>query len=264
MANKTEYYSKINIASWDEAAAKHESINHTLPEDVTSDSFNNLNPDFNTLVDAYNVNGKSVVQICCNNGIDLISIKKKGAGFCLGIDGSKTFINQAIRLAESADESNIQFLCSDIYELPEDYHASFDLLIITVGVLNWMPDVSRFMQTCASLLTPGGSLLMEEIHPILSMYEEGDPSYIDSSYFRTEPFRDTGGLDYFNYEKYDAKENYWFPHSLEEILMSAINHNLHLEHIRELDYNVGNFCADLEHTQNNPPLGINLAWRKSL
>ena len=44
--------------------------------------------------------------------------------------------------------------------------------------------------------------------------------------------------------------------------MSAISNDLQLEHIKELKYNIGNFCADLESSDKNPPLGINLAWRK--
>ena len=263
MKNSTEYYTRRNIASWDEAAPKHESINSTLIDEVKCADFNNLNPDFNNLIEAYGVEKKSVIHVCCNNGIDLLSLKNKGADRCLGVDGSRAFIDQAILLGKSAGQLNIEYRCSDVYELPADLHSSFDIVLITVGVLGWMPDVARFMETCSSLLLPGGCLLMEEIHPILGMYEEGNPSFIDSSYFTTEPYRDTNGLDYFTYEKYDAKENFWFHHPLENILMSALSNKLQLEHIKELNYNIGNFCADLEFAENNPPLGINLAWRKN-
>ena len=262
MMKDTEYYTKKTLASWDEAAARHASINASLAENVATEGFNNLNPDFDALVDNYGVDGKSVVQVCCNNGIDLLSVKKKGAGRCLGIDGSQPFIDQARELADTAGHPDVEFCQTDIYELPHDYQAAFDIVIITVGVWGWMPDMNRFMEICVSLLVPGGVLLVEEIHPILGMYEEGSPSYIDSSYFNTEPFRETDGLDYFTYEKYEAKENYWFHHQLGDVLMAAVDHQLQLEQIKELHYNVGNFCADLEHVANNPPLGINLAWRK--
>jgi len=189
-------------------------------------------------------------------------MRKKGAGRCLGIDGSEAFIGQAMSLAKSAGQPDIEFCCSDVHELPDQYQSCFDIAIIIVGVLVWMPDIYRFMEICSSLLVPGGILLVEELHPILGMYEEGDPSFIDCSYFNTAPFRDTKGLDYFTYEKYDAKENFSFHHSLADIFMSAIASNLQLEHVKELDYNIGNFCADLEFVDNNPPLGINLGWRK--
>ena len=223
MTKKTDYYTKRNIASWDEAAPIHESINTTLSDDVKCEKYNNLNPDFNELIDSYSVQNKAIIQVCCNNGIDLISVKNKGAGRCVGVDGSGAFIEQARMLAESAGQSNIEFFCSDIYEL-SSHTDSYDIVLITVGVLGWMPDIDKFMDTCSSLLVPGGSLLLEDLHPILGMYEEGSPSFIDSSYFNVEPYRDTEGLDYFTYEKYDAKEKFWFHHSLEKILMSAISY----------------------------------------
>lgn len=262
MAKKTDQFTKKTLASWDEAAPRHASINSSLTIDVTDPGFNNLNPDFNALIDSCGVAHKSVVQVCCNNGIDLLSIKNKGADRCLGIDGSKLFIEQARGYAKAAGHPDIEFCCSDIYDLPDEYKNSFDVAIITVGVITWMPDIQKFMEICSSLLVPGGLLLIEELHPILGMYEEGNPSTIECSYFNTEPFIDTNGLDYFNYEKYDAKENYSFHHSLSDILMSAIANNLKLEHVQELNYNVGNFCADLEFSKNNPPLGIILSWRK--
>ncbi|MGR6873021.1 class I SAM-dependent methyltransferase [Pseudomonas sp. HK3] len=260
--NISEYTQKT-IESWNEAAPIHAAINQSLCLDVTDKTFNNLNTDFNRLVDEIGVSDKSIVQVCCNNGIDLFSIKNKGAGRCLGIDGSKVFVDQAIELSNAAGYSDIEFCCSDIYTLPEKYQASFDVLIITVGVLNWMPDIPRFMEICASLLVPNGYLLLEEIHPILCMYEEGSPSYIDSSYFHHEPFIGTEGLDYFSHKKYDGKENFWFPHSLADIFMSAIASHLQLKNFKELPYNIGNFCADLELIDHNPPLGINVCWQKA-
>lgn len=262
MDENTAFYTKRTIASWNEAAPRHEAINSSLPDDVAKPEFNNLNPDFNALIDKYGVDQKSVVQVCCNNGIDLLSIRNKGAGRCLGIDGSRAFIEQAVSLAEAAGQPDIEYVCTDVYDLPNTYQSSFDIAVLTVGVLGWMPDIFRFMEICSSLLVPGGHLLVEEIHPILGMYEEGEPSYINYSYFNLEPFRDTDGLDYFTYKKYDARENFSFHHSIADIIMSAVAANLQLEHINELDYNIGNFCANLEFVDNNPPLGINLAFVK--
>ncbi|MBU2509798.1 class I SAM-dependent methyltransferase [bacterium] len=262
MSDKIAFYTKKNIDSWNEAAPRHASINSSLISTVLNPAFNNLNPDFDALVDSCNIKNKSVVQVCCNNGLDILSVKNKGAARCLGIDGSKEFISQAKELSEDANQPDMEFLHSNIYDLPDEFKSSFDLVIITVGVFGWMPDIYKFMEVCSSLLVADGQLLVEEIHPILGMYEEGKPSYIDSSYFNKEPIKDSNGLDYFNKEKYDAKENYWFHHSLTEILMAAISNNLRLEHIKELSYNVGNFCADLEFVKHNPPLGINLSWRK--
>ncbi|MFC6631976.1 class I SAM-dependent methyltransferase [Microbulbifer taiwanensis] len=263
MDRDPSFYTERTIASWDEAAPIHRQINSDLVAKVASPAFNALEPDFDTLVSEFDLQGKSVVQVCCNNGKDLLSIGKKGAGRCLGIDGSRLFIEQARELASAAGHPQMEFACCDIYQLPERYRGSFDFAVITVGVLNWMPDLCRFIQICASLLKPGGRLLMEEIHPVLNMYEEGEPSHIAQSYFDRRPYRDDGGLDYFTGRKYQARENYYFQHTLSDILTAAISTDLALCSFRELGKNVGNYCADLERTECVPPMAFVASWQKS-
>lgn len=260
--HSTQYYTQQTLASWDEAAARHEEQNKHLFEHVKDPDFNNLNHDFNSLIDDISIQNKSVVQVCCNNGIDLISLKNKGAGYCLGIDGSSSFINQAQSLLKNTSIQNMDFLHSDIYALPDDLAGRFDVVLLTVGVIYWMPDLNHFMKICAGLLKPNGQILMEEMHPILGMYEEGNPSYAATSYFEKEPFKDETGLDYFTYENYEGKPNYWFQHTVSDLITAAIKAELTLVHFKELSYNIGNYCADLEKENANPPLGMNIMWDK--
>ncbi len=192
----------------------------------------------------------------------MISVKKKGAGYCLGLDGSKAFIQQARTLSAVAELEAIEFEEHNIYALPEHLGERFDIAMITVGVLNWMPDLNLFMQACASLLKPEGILLVDEIHPILNMYSEGKPSHLGASYFDKTPYVDNSGLDYFTNTKYQAKENYWFHHTLSDILMAAIDSGLELRSMNEVAENLGNYCADLEHHPCNPPLGFVASWKK--
>ena len=48
------------------------------------------------------VQGKDVVQLCCNNGRELISIQRMGANRCVGVDISAAFIAQAEQLNDAA------------------------------------------------------------------------------------------------------------------------------------------------------------------
>lgn len=264
MSHDTEFYTEQTIASWDEAADIHSNINFDLLEQVSHASYNHLNPVFNTLIDDYGVKNKSIAQVCCNNGIDLISIKNKGAERCVGIDGSAEFIKQANILSQAANHQDIEYLCSDIYSVPNEYHLKFDLVFITVGVLYWMPDINRFLSVCSQLLKTGGHLLIEEIHPIVNMYEEGAPSYIQNSYFENTPCKDESGLDYFTNQTYKGKPNYWFSHKLSDILNGALATNLSLKRFDELSYNTGNYCADLETIDSNPPLTMHLVFEKGM
>lgn len=263
MNHDLDFYTKHTIACWDEAAPIHKKINNRLIERAASPDFNTLERDFDALVGSFDLQGKSVVQVCCNNGKDLISIKNKGAGRCLGIDGSRLFAEQARELASAGGHSDIEFANHDIYQLPEAYQSSFDFAVITVGVLNWMPDLPRFMQICASLIKPGGWLLMEEIHPVLNMYEEGNPSHIAYAYFDRSPCRDETGLDYFTGKKYQALPNFYFQHTLGDILTAAISSGLSLRSFKELPSNVGNLCADLAASKCNPPMAFLASWRRA-
>lgn len=263
MPKDTQFYIQKTLASWDEAAERHAKINQHLNQDVQNPNFNHLDDTLNNLLDACNLTGKSVVQICCNNGIDLISVKNKGAGYCLGIDGSAEFVKQAIKYAKLANLDNIEFACHNIYALPNSLYEKFECAFMTVGVINWMPDLAEFFKACALLLKPGGVIFLEEIHPILGMYEEGNPSYVDDSYFNRRPHKDENGLDYFTGNYYPAKENYWFQHTLADVLSAAIGAGLVLSNFIELPYNLGNYCADLETSPHNPPLAMVAAWKKA-
>ncbi|WP_444898505.1 class I SAM-dependent methyltransferase [Microbulbifer sp. VAAC004] len=264
MKENTDFFVSKSLASWDEAGPVHWEFSKRLLEKVSESNFNALEQDFDGMLDGFDLSGKSVVQICCNNAKDLISIKKKGAGLCVGIDGSQAFVDQARLLVNASRCSDVEIVCSNIYELPDEYIGRFDFAVITIGVLNWMPDLKQFMRICTSLLKPGGYLLMEEIHPVLNMYEEGNPSHIAMSYFNREPQKDDQGLGYLDGRKYQAKENYNFHHTLSDILMAAIESNLSLKKFVELGKNVGNWCGDLESSECVPPMAMLACWKKDL
>ena len=47
-----------------------------------------------------------------------------------------------------------EFIASNIYELPDRYQGKFDIALITIGVLSWMPDLTQFFEIAAGLLRP--------------------------------------------------------------------------------------------------------------
>ena len=65
-----------------------------------------------------------------------------------------------------------RFLACDVYAVPAEYDAQFDLVYISVGAFGWLPDLTGFLAVCARLLRPGGKLLIYEMHPILDMIED--------------------------------------------------------------------------------------------
>lgn len=218
-----------------------------------------------------NINGKSIVQLACNNGSELMSLKKLGAARCLGIDISDEVIKYASDLAK-ATNIDCQFLRSDIYAIDNEYHAQFDIVYITVGALGWLPDINLAFKSMQNLLKSGGHVLIHEMHPILDMFkpdieltqeEKTKPAQFADSYFRTEAFISTGGIDYINHTNYisTAKE-YWHHHKLSDIIQAGIDAGLNLQFIKECAEHVSMSYERLSKDPCTIPMSYMLRFQK--
>ncbi len=262
MTTKTrEEYTNANLVAWNEAAPRHaEHNNAALFEAFKDPKHNELEGDILELLQRIDVRGKSIIHLCCNNGRETLSLRNMGARHCVGIDASESFLahgREMIRIAGA--ETQVELIQSDIYDLPGHLTGQFDIVLITIGVLSWMPELKPVFEVIQSLLKPEGQLVMEDMHPILFMYDEdpeGGSSSIHTSYFGKGIWEETKGLDYYGHEAYDSKPNYSFMHRLDEILMAGIGCGLQLRYFKELDYDISNFCSDLEESPTKPPLGF--------
>lgn len=166
-------YIQANLTAWDEVAPIHRRHNQSkLLELVRDPGFNCLDQTATAHLKRLGIEGKNVAQVCCNNGIELLSCKSLGAARCVGFDGAQGFLDQAQELATTA-ERDVEFVCCEAHAIPSEYRSSFDLVIITIGVLGWMPDIDRFISEIEKLLKPEGAIFVYEHHPILVMLEPG-------------------------------------------------------------------------------------------
>lgn len=262
-----EKFVAANKEAWNEAAPRHAARNQAILRDqILKGGCNFLADEVVSMLETIGVTDKSAVQIACNNGIDLLSLKNMGAGRCLGIDQAEQFLEQARELSELAGyEDDVSFSEGDVYALPEELKERFDIAMTTIGVLGWMPDLEEFFSAVSALIVPGGHWVMEETHPVLMMYEPGEdggPSRIEHSYFHTEPFVETTGLDYFGYEQYVSSPNYSFTHKMSDIVNAGIRAGLEVQRMDEVGRNISNFCADLELVEAKPPMGLYMLWKK--
>lgn len=254
-------YIQANRRMWNETATVHaEHYVNDLKIRIQAPDFATFDAVEQRLFAGIGLVGKAVVQLACNNGRELIAVKKAGAGDCLGVDLSDAFIEQARELAGAAGVE-VAFLRASVYELPEDLHGSFDLAYITVGVLGWLEDLEAFFGVVAALLRPGGQLFIYEMHPILNMFEPGKGLVVDGSYFRREPLYAEAEQDYFDPGRTIEAGSYWFPHTLGEILQGCLRHGLRLEHFAEYDHDISNTYAAFGREANRPPLCFSLIAR---
>ena len=261
----TSEITAANRKAWDQAADHHRRHPQfqRLLNGFCQDGFSCLDAVLTARLSALSLAGKSVVQLCCNNGREILSVKNLGAGTCLGIDQSEAFIAQAGELA-AAGKIDCDFLCADVYDLPGELTGCFDLVLITIGVFGWMPDLEKFCSIMKRLLRPGGQIAVYEDHPILNMYgsEKPYPCLPSYSYFDNRPQPEASGLDYFGGTHYEAETNYWTTHKLSDILTAMIGLDFRLEIFEEFAHDIGTWAL-YENQEHQLPLSIYLQVRKT-
>ena len=247
-------YTKANQRAWNESAVHHTSGDswNGLLKNFASPGFSTLDATLTNALVEIGVDGKSVVQIACNNGRDVLSTCALGAKACAGIDISESFIEAAERINNVA-RRDCEFMVADIYALPKTLRRDFDVALITIGVLNWMPDPDAFFATVRGLLKPGGALVIYETHPFLDMFDPRaekarEPAY---SYFPAEPFRQTEAIVYDGADVPDVSPSYWFAHSLGTVVTACIESGFRLSTLKEFPHSIRE--VDFDRYENEEP-----------
>ena len=226
-----------NRAAWDASAPLHGQGPdwEALLAGFSGSGFSVLDQTLTETLEGLAPQGKRALQVGCNNGRELLSLRALGAIPTLGIDQSAGFLAQAEQLAKLAGERECQFLCADIYALPADIPARHELGLITIGVLNWMPDLRRFFGVVAALLAPGAALVIYETHPFLELFDPlgKDPNRPAYSYFSKTPVVDSAVITYDGSDGGEGAQSYWFIHTLGEIVTACVQAGLNIERLTE-------------------------------
>lgn len=264
MSLSTDAIVAANRRSWNEAAQRHRAHAQyaRLLEGFATPGFSVLDATLTQRLLGLGLTGTAVAQLCCNNARELLSVKNLGAASVTGFDFAEAFLDQARELA-AAGAIEADFVRTEVTRIPAAYDGRFDLTLITVGVLGWMPDLAGFFATARRLLKPGGHLVLYEDHPILNMYDDRDRGGVpqpDESYFRSEPYRSDNGLDYWANADYAAKPCYWTFHKMSDVIMGLVRTGFALEDFEEFPHDIGT----RPHFENRPqqlPLSYILVGR---
>lgn len=240
-------FTQANKASWNASAHLHskgERWNELLRMAGES-NFSVLDKCLTKTLIELEIEGNSAVQIGCNNARELLSLASLGALPSLGLDQSAEFLAQGSQLADRAG-LNPQLVEADIYNLPEGL-GYYDLALITIGVLNWMPYLKGFFKAVRGLLQPGAKLVIYETHPLLEMFNPygTNPFTPEVSYFDKQPQCVDDAITYDGTDGGDGETGYWFVHTLGEIVTACVENDFRIirltEHShlnRETDYEI--------------------------
>ncbi|MEX2535115.1 MAG: class I SAM-dependent methyltransferase [Trueperaceae bacterium] len=249
---------ETNRRMWNETAAVHERNRFaSLVASFRDPGYSTLDELELAVLGRIGMAGKSVAQLSCNNGRELISVERLGATCAVGFDVSDAFIDQARRLAQAAG-SRAEFVRTDVYEIESMYTESFDLVYVTVGAIGWMPDLPGWFQLVGRLLRPNGHLFIYEMHPVLGMFEAQDGPVLRHSYFRSDPFVEEAAPDYLAPDVVVTAPSVWFQHTLGDIVGGALRAGLKLEDFAEHQHDLSAVYRSFAELETVPPMSYHL------
>ena len=115
----------------------------------------------------------SIAHLQCHFGIDTLCLARRGAS-CVGLDFSPVAITAA-RALQKKTELDASFVEGNVYGARALIEGRFDMVYVTWGAINWLPDIAHWARVVASLLKPGGRLYLLEGHPSLMTLDERFP-----------------------------------------------------------------------------------------
>lgn len=187
------------------------------------------------------IRDKRILHLQCHFGQDTISLARMGARVT-GVDLSDTAIEAANNLAERAG-AKADFICCNIYDLPQFLDETFDLVFTSYGTIGWLPDLDRWAGIISRYLKPGGKFVFVEFHPVIWMFDD-EIKQIGYDYFNTGPIIETNEGTYADREADISLQCVMWNHSLGEVVNSLIESGLSLDSLEEYDYSPYNIFVN--------------------
>jgi SAM-dependent methyltransferase len=114
----------------------------------------------------------------------------------------------------------------------------FDIVFVSYGALIWLPDLTRWAQTIARHLKPGGKFHLVEFHPMIMMLDD-EAKAIATSYFSGDVLTYQSTASYAGGE-HAPLAGYEWQHSIAEIVTALLEAGLSLRSLKEFPYCVHN------------------------
>ncbi len=247
-------YTDANREAWNEVTPihrKHRQIDLKLK--FREKGYSTLDSTITDKLKEIGLKNKTVAQVFCNNGRELLSMINLGAVSGVGFDISDEAIKEADEL-KAISGLSAEFVRTDVYDIDNDYSNRFDLVFLSIGGLVWAPDLDGAFVRIAALLKPGGHLVIYDEHPFYYMLacedEEGfDHKFPEKpiySYFKTDPWISNSGIDYIGKTTYKAKTNYNFTHKFSDLINAIAKQGIIISELQEYPHDLSGEMEYLE------------------
>jgi ubiquinone/menaquinone biosynthesis C-methylase UbiE len=179
------------------------------------------------------IKDKKILHLQCHFGQDSISLSRMGAKVT-GVDLSDKAIETARDLARKCGEDT-QFICCDLYSLPDFLDEKYDIVFTSYGTIGWLPDLEKWANIINYFLKENGKFIMAEFHPAVWMFDD-DFTKVTYNYFNEKPIIETYEGTYADQSAEIKQEYIMWNHSLSEVLQNLIKHNMILNDFYEYDW----------------------------
>ncbi|SDG03136.1 class I SAM-dependent methyltransferase [Epilithonimonas hungarica] len=239
--NIEDNYLEINRDSWNTRTEAHINSDFYNLDAFLKGKSSLKDIELNLLGD---LTGKSVLHLQCHFGQDSISLSRLGADV-VGVDLSNVAIEQAQKFAEQLN-APVQFICCDVYNLPDHFDRQFDIVFTSYGTIGWLPDLDRWAKIISKFLKPGGTFVFVEFHPVIWMFDSAFKK-IEYRYFNSGAIIETEKGSYADKEADIEVKTIGWNHSLGEVFSSLIQNGLVITYFEEFDYSpYNNFSHSVE------------------
>lgn len=177
--------------------------------------------------------GQSLLHLQCHFGLDSLAWVREGAEVT-GVDFSPEAIKAARELSQQA-KLPANFICSDIYDLPQVLEKPFDIVFTSIGVLCWLKDLQEWARIIAHFLKPGGVFYIMDGHPLLyCLDDEGQWDFYLSYFHNDAPYVwDDEGPDYMDRNYIIQNPSFEWQWAVSDIINAVLDAGLNLEFFHE-------------------------------
>lgn len=215
------------------------------------------------------ISGKSLLHLQCHFGQDSLSLARMGAEVT-GIDLSDKAVAKAKELAATIG-AQAEFICCDIYDLPDHLDKQFDIVFTSYGTIGWLPDLNKWASIVSRFLKPDGRFVFVEFHPVAWMFDDAFEK-VGYNYFNDGPIPETQEGTYADKNAPVKLEYVCWNHGLGEVVNNLVKNGLEIISLEEYDYSPYNVFANpieagpekfrVQHMDNKVPLTYSLIATK--
>lgn len=180
------------------------------------------------------VAGKSILHLQCHMGIHTMSLERKGA-HVVGVDYSSEAIKAAMELRDRVSLKT-EFICADLYDLPNLLDRHFDIVFTSYGVLYCLKDLDQWAKIVARYLNRDGFFYIVDLHPVFYMLDAEGKNFVypyfhdpEGRFVESKPALAVPGSGF------QANFREW-THSLSDVVNAVIHAGMKLEFLHEFPF----------------------------